>query len=39
MTEKKKTYLTPEIKVVEIEQADIIATSFTEPGPITPGEW
>ena len=27
MTDKKKKYLAPEITVVEIEQADIIATS------------
>ena len=45
MTKNKKKYLAPEMKVVEIEQADIIATSsrngnFGEPGYITPGgEW
>ncbi len=41
MTNKKKTYQQPEIKVVEIEQADIIATSgdFKEPGPIGHGTW
>lgn len=27
MTDKKKKYLAPEMKVVEIETADIIATS------------
>ena len=27
MTDKKKKYLAPEITVIEIEQADIIATS------------
>ena len=27
MTDKKKKYLAPEITVVEIDQADIIATS------------
>ena len=32
MTDKKKKYLAPEMKVIEIEQADIIATSgSTEP--------
>ena len=29
MTDKKKKYLAPEIKVVEIEQTDIICTSLT----------
>lgn len=28
---KKKTYQQPELKVVEIEQTDIIATSMTSP--------
>ena len=28
MTDKKKKYLAPEIKVVEIEQTDIICTSL-----------
>ena len=28
---KKKKYLSPEMKVVEIEQTDIICTSQTEP--------
>ena len=28
---KKKTYQQPEMKVVEIEQTDIICTSQTEP--------
>ena len=32
MTNKKKRYLAPEIKVVEIDQADIIATSNEEYG-------
>lgn len=27
MTDKKKKYLAPEMSVIEIEQADIIATS------------
>ena len=42
MTDKKKKYLAPEMKVVETENADIIATSggnFGEPDPITPGTW
>ena len=30
MTDKKKKYLAPEITVIEIEQADIIATSGTQ---------
>lgn len=29
MTNKKKKYLAPEMKVIEIEQADIICTSGT----------
>lgn len=42
MTKNKKKYLAPEMKVVEIEQADIIATSTTSggfegPDPIAPG--
>lgn len=32
MTKNKKKYLAPEMKVVEIEQADIIATSTTSGG-------
>ena len=43
-TRNKKKYLAPEMKVVEIEQADIIATSsrngnFGEPGDIERGTW
>lgn len=43
MTDKKKTYFAPEIKVVEIEQADIICTSG-QPGsgefsPLQDGEF
>ena len=46
MTDKKKKYLAPEITVIEIEAADIIATStqtdaFSNPNGLgyTPGEW
>lgn len=35
MTIKKKTYQQPEMKVVELEQADIIATSGTETEKLT----
>ncbi len=35
MTIKKKTYQQPEMKVVELEQADIIATSGTETEQLT----
>lgn len=35
MTIKKKTYQQPEMKVVELEQADIIATSGTETEELT----
>ena len=42
MTNKKKKYLVPEITVIEIEQADIIATSgdYNNPTftPYLPGE-
>ena len=39
MTDKKKKYLAPEITVIEIEAADIIATSTTgyNEGPVTIG--
>ena len=30
MTDKKKKYLAPEMSVIEINQADIIATSGTQ---------
>lgn len=41
MINHKKKFLTPEIKVVELEQTEIIAASgdFGEPGPIVPGTW
>lgn len=35
MTNKKKTYQQPVMKVVELEQADIIATSGTETEQLT----
>ena len=37
MTNKKKKYLAPEMKVVEIEVADIIATSTTSDPITIPG--
>ena len=43
MTNEKKKFLAPQIKVVEIEQADIICESgdyFGNPGGgYTPGTW
>ena len=39
MTDKKKKYLAPEMKVVVIDQADIIATSNEEYGNGSTDRW